>query len=109
MEVLCILLENASIWVTRYLLYQLLSFWGDISHSRENKCNHFQSKGNVENAKMRDITDLSLVGERNVFLALIKQFQDGNTQNCLVSNKTFNKKKKTQYESVHKVTNLISI
>lgn len=54
----------------RYLLYKLFVFWRDISHSRENKCNQLQPKGNVEKAETRDITDLSLVfkyGLRTVF------------------------------------------
>ncbi len=53
--------KKASIWVLRYLFYKLLGFRRDISHSRENKCNQFQPKRNVEKAKTRDITDLSLM------------------------------------------------
>lgn len=45
----------------RYIFYLLLCFGWDISHSRQNKCNQFQPKGNVEKAKTRDIIDLSLM------------------------------------------------
>jgi len=38
----------------------LANLWRDISHSREDKSNHLQTKGNVEKAETRDITDFSL-------------------------------------------------
>lgn len=38
----------------------LLILSRDISHSRENKCNHFQPKGNVKNGETSDILDFSL-------------------------------------------------
>ena len=48
----------------RYLFYKFLGFWRDVSQSRENKCYQFQPKGDVEKAKTREITDLSLIGGR---------------------------------------------
>lgn len=43
-----------------YLFNTLLGFRWDISHGRENEGNQLQPKGNVEKAKTRDISDLSL-------------------------------------------------
>lgn len=43
-----------------YLFNTLLGFRWDISHGRENQGNQLQPKGNVEKAKTRDVSDLSL-------------------------------------------------
>lgn len=48
-----------------YLFYMLLSFWRNISHSGENKCNQFQAKGNVEKAETREVTDFFLLVEND--------------------------------------------
>lgn len=44
----------------------ILILWRDISHSREDKRDHLQSKGNVENGKTSDIFDFSLCVRKGI-------------------------------------------
>lgn len=52
--------QHDSIRVLRYLLYKFFFLWGNISHSRYNKSNQFQPKGDVEKTEPRHIMDVSL-------------------------------------------------
>lgn len=47
-------------WALRYPFYLLLCIWWDVGHSGEDQSDHFQPKGDEEQAKSREISDLSL-------------------------------------------------
>lgn len=64
----------------------LLCIWWDISHGRENKCNQFKPKGDVEKAKTRDITDITLLVKGQRETVFFKAEEDTTEKDALLIN-----------------------